>query len=238
MIQRFALFTGGRKRRTESVDDEHGLCGCIGRIIIRGRRSELECDLHRLPGCDGDGELLGPREPQAATEIVDLPLRPPTDAEVHAGGKVQRARGAEPRLLLLLHRGRRQPQRAATAQLRRAGGSEGGKRGQGPRARGRRWCGEPDPWLGRWGTAGRRQPRRASTARSRRAGGGEGGKRQAGRGSVRGRWWGGEAHLRLGRRGTTVDLTALGRLHRRIDLGAGSANCQPAAAFTTSVWRP
>ena len=237
MIQRFALFTGGRKRRTESGDDEHGLCGCIGRIIIRGRRSELERDLHRLPGGDGGGELLGPREPQAATEIVDLPLRPPADAEVRAEGKVQRARGAEARLLLH-HRGRRQPQRAAMALLRRAGGGERGMQGQGPRARGRRWCGEPDPWLGRWGTAGRRQPRRASTARSRRAGGGEGGKWQAGRESVRGRWWGGEAHLRLGRRGTTVDLTALGRLHRRIDLGAGSANCQPAAAFTTSVWRP
>jgi len=167
----------------------NGLCGCIGRIIIRGRRSELECDLHRLPGCDGDGELLGPREPQAATEIVDLPLRPPADAEVHAGGKVQRTRGAEPRLLLLLHRGRRQPQHAATAQLHRAGG-------------------------------------------------GEGGKRRAGRGSVRGRWWGGEAHPRLRRRGTTVDLTASGRLRRRIDLGAGSANCQPAAAFTASVWWP
>ena len=130
----------------------NGLCGCIRRIIIRGRRSELECDLHRLPGCDGDGELLGPREPQAATEIVDLPFRPPADAEVRAGGKVQRARGAEPRLLLLLHRGRRQPQRAATAQLRRAGGGEGGKRQAGRGSvRGRWWGGEAHPRLGRRG---------------------------------------------------------------------------------------
>jgi len=52
--------------------------------------------LHRLPGCDGDGELLGPREPQAATEIVDLPLRPPADAEVRAGARSSEREGRSP----------------------------------------------------------------------------------------------------------------------------------------------
>ena len=45
-------------------------------------------DRRRRPGGDGDGEILGPREPQAAAELVDLPLHAPADAEVRAGGKV------------------------------------------------------------------------------------------------------------------------------------------------------
>jgi len=86
------------------------------------------------------------------TEVIDLPLRAPTDAEVRAGGNVERARGAEPRLLLL-HRGQRQPQRAVTAQLRRAGGGEGGKGG---RARAREGVGGAAR-LGRIGSAAARK---------------------------------------------------------------------------------
>ena len=47
--------------------------------------------MHRLPGCDGDGELVGPQEPQAVIEVIDFPLRAPADAEVRAGGNVERA---------------------------------------------------------------------------------------------------------------------------------------------------
>jgi hypothetical protein len=55
-----------------------------------GAREEVgvRARLARLPGRDGDGEILGPREPQAAAEFVDLPLYAPADPEVGSGGKV------------------------------------------------------------------------------------------------------------------------------------------------------
>ncbi|CAN6281739.1 unnamed protein product, partial [Urochloa humidicola] len=69
----------GRRYRAR---DGRELVGGEGRVEA-GAREEVGVGarLARLPGVEWDGELLGPREPQAAAELVDLPLRAAADAD-------------------------------------------------------------------------------------------------------------------------------------------------------------
>ncbi|RLN07153.1 hypothetical protein C2845_PM11G20740 [Panicum miliaceum] len=57
-------------------DDEHGFCGCTGRIIIRWRSSELERDLLASQTAMGMANSSGPKSPRLRQSLSTSPSAP------------------------------------------------------------------------------------------------------------------------------------------------------------------